>query len=177
MNLLFVCTGNTCRSPMAEYLFKKMLREAHREDVQVRSCGVAASPLMQIPDPVVRLMKAEGVDISRHRSQPLTVEEVHRADVILAMDQSHRAVIEALYPEAQSKTFLLKTYVQAAGVEGREGPSTSLRAGSGLEGGDICDPIGQTDDGYRACLKEITTCLKRLQAQLPPPPETSGDST
>lgn len=150
---------------MAEYLFKRMLREANRQDVQVRSCGIAASPLLQVPDPVIRLMRAEGVDINPHRPQPLTAEQVQTADVILAMDQTHREIIEALYPEARSKTFLLKTYVQAAGVEGRE-----------REGGNIRDPIGQTDDGYRTCLKEITACLKRLQAQLPPPLETTGDS-
>src|SRR5271155_6080673 len=103
--ILFVCTGNICRSPMAEGLFRHAMQE--RPDCEVISAGVGAMEGQPPSSHAVRALKELGIDISQQRSRMLTPELVERADYIFGMTHSHVDSINLLFPHAAEKTFLL----------------------------------------------------------------------
>jgi protein-tyrosine-phosphatase len=112
MNLLFVCTGNTCRSAMAEPLMRRRLEAAGLgEKVEVRSAGVAAMPGSPASKGAVSVLNAKGLDGNAHMATLLDRELVGWADLILTMGQSHKRAILERYIEALDKTFTLKEYV------------------------------------------------------------------
>jgi protein-tyrosine phosphatase len=143
--LLFVCTGNTCRSPMAEVLMQQHLarrlgtRPEELEDrgVLVMSAGIAAMSGGHASGEAKQVALEQGMDLSRHESQPLSDRLVRFADLILTMTRGHREAILAQWPFAGSRTYLLG------------GPS-----------GDVSDPIGGTADVYRQCARQIDDFLK-----------------
>jgi glycine hydroxymethyltransferase len=128
--ILFICTGNICRSPMAEGLFRKLL--GNRTDIRVVSAGVSAIR-GQPPSPhTVEVLRRLGIDLSRFRSQPLTDELVADAAWILVMTRSHLDTIQLLFPQAADKAFLVCEFDPQLA-------STNL---------DIPDPIGLGIDAY-----------------------------
>lgn len=92
-NILFVCTGNTCRSPMAEVIARRKVEERGWTHVSVRSAGAAAGIGMPASDHAVSVAAERGLPLEDHSSQPLTPELVGWADLILAMGHSHLSVI------------------------------------------------------------------------------------
>jgi protein-tyrosine phosphatase len=113
--ILFVCSGNTCRSPMAEALTRKAIAqklgvredELEKHGVNVMSAGSFAMPGARATPQGVQALAEIGVDLTRHRSRPLTVELIHQADRIFAMGRSHAAAVAALVPSAAEKTSTL----------------------------------------------------------------------
>jgi len=113
--LLFVCSGNTCRSPMAEGLARKILADKlhlpqadlEHKGYSVLSAGSFALPDAKATPAAVQALQSLGVDLSRHRSRPLTVELIHQADVIFTMTRSHTQAVVALVPSASDKTLPL----------------------------------------------------------------------
>lgn len=144
MNFLFVCTGNTCRSAMAEALAKKLLSDAGIRDITVSSCGTAVAPTYMVPPIVVALMKAEGIDITQHRPEQLTLKLIQNADIILGMDDYHKQYISSLAPGEKSKVFLLKEYI---------GETSNLN---------ILDPMGHTDEFYSKTKDELKYYIVKL---------------
>lgn len=142
--ILFVCTGNTCRSVLAEYMLRHKLKETNIAGLKVKSCGVAASPLFRVPEFVTEILGKEGVNCANHKSTPADKDLIEDSDLILAMEPHHKQIIVALYPGAAGKTFTLKPY---AGLPGDPG---------------IPDPIGQSKLAYEACANEIKKCLELL---------------
>src|SRR4029077_20325873 len=112
--ILFVCTGNVCRSPMAEGLLRHMLRG--RNDMQVASAGLGALEGAGATDVSIDVMAAIQIDISSHVSQPLGSELVRQADFILTMTRQHYDAIQALYTAAAEKTFLVREFGELARV-------------------------------------------------------------
>lgn len=110
--ILFVCSGNTCRSPMAEALARKILAdslhvradELEIKGMNVLSAGSFAMPGARATPEAVEAMTRLGADLSRHRSRPLSVELIHQADLILTMSRSHAQGVVALVPAAAEKT-------------------------------------------------------------------------
>ena len=100
--ILFVCTGNICRSPMAEGLFRHVIRG--RKGFDVLSAGVGAVDGMPPSENAVRAMRALGIDISHQRSHALSPDLVAKADYIFGMTHSHVDAITLLYPHAAEKT-------------------------------------------------------------------------
>ncbi len=135
--ILFVCTGNSCRSPMAEGYLKSLLNG--REDVEVLSAGLAGFEGLSASDEAIELMERIGVDLSKHQSQKCTAELIERATLILAMTKYHRMQIMELCPEAGGKVFLLKEFDQR--VE-----ENFL---------DIPDPMGHPMADYELCFQKM----------------------
>ncbi|HXE55677.1 MAG TPA: Sua5/YciO/YrdC/YwlC family protein [Tepidisphaeraceae bacterium] len=113
--VLFVCSGNTCRSPMAEGIARRVLSEKlsvpepelEKKGISVISAGSFALPGARATPQAVQALKDLGVDLSHHRSKPLTVELIHQADVIYTMSRSHAQAVAALVPSASEKVATL----------------------------------------------------------------------
>jgi glycine hydroxymethyltransferase len=139
--ILFVCTGNICRSPMAEGLFRALVKG--RRDIEVASAGVSANHGMTPSTDAVRVLRdEESIDISRLRSQPVTEELIEDVDFIFAMTRDHRNLLELLFPAAEGKTHLV-----------REFEDSPL---------DVPDPIGQGREVYARCKDAIKRALPSI---------------
>src|SRR5438093_6133652 len=135
--ILFVCTGNICRSPMAEGLFRHAVKG--RNDFRVVSAGVGAVDGLPPSEHAVRALKELGIDISKQRSHMLTADLIQQADYIFGMTHSHVDAITMLYPHAAEKTFLLREFDETLDVFEK----------------DISDPIGGSYEVYLDCRDQI----------------------
>jgi protein-tyrosine-phosphatase len=117
---LFLCTGNTCRSPMAEALLRKKADEWNLS-IEVKSAGVSALPGSAASPPAVEVLKEKGIDHSIHRSRPISKELLDWADVVLTMTRNHRQWLIHSYPEMVDKAHTLKEWImeREAGKEQR----------------------------------------------------------
>src|SRR5699024_1853761 len=111
MNILFICTGNTCRSPMAEALIKNKY-----PDVHVQSAGIYANGGERASRSTIEVLKEQGIKLN-HISQPVTESLLHWADLILTMTSSHKQALMLEYPIFLEKYFTLKEYANDADKE------------------------------------------------------------
>ncbi|MGE4181338.1 MAG: ribose 5-phosphate isomerase B, partial [Limisphaerales bacterium] len=148
--ILFVCTGNICRSPMAEGLFQHLTGRMG-DRYRALSAGVAALPGMPPSAHAIQALRELNIDISRQRSRPLSGHLVRDADMIVGMTQGHASAITTTYPEAADKTFVLRDFDDSADEHEK----------------DIADPIGGSYSVYLQCRDEIEqgifSMLKHLQ--------------
>ena len=157
--IALVCTGNTCRSPMAEAILKELLRKAGGglESVVVMSAGVAAHEGSMASPQAVEVMEARGLDINDHQSRPLSEAIMDRADIILTMTRGHRAAILAAWPDRAEQVRTLRR-----------------------DGGDIADPVGSSVEVYEQCANQMERELAAWIESLPPdflPVEQSSRDT
>jgi glycine hydroxymethyltransferase len=137
MRLLFVCTGNVCRSPMAEGIARELTRDD--PTMQVKSAGIGAASGQTPSTHSVSVMDELDIDISRLRSKPITRELVEQADIILVMTYGHLDSMLMLYPQAAEKTFLIREFEENLPLDERE----------------VDDPIGQSESVYRRTRDQI----------------------
>jgi len=109
MKFLIVCTGNTCRSPMAEGIMNYLVK-ANNMDIMVKSAGVFAVDGDRVSTNAIKAMKNKGIDISNYKSTFLHEELINEADIILTMSNSHRVEILRRYPQAKGKTYQINEY-------------------------------------------------------------------
>ncbi len=129
-DVVFVCTGNTCRSPMAAGLFARMLAQGALQGagaleanaVRISSAGVGAAPGQPASPLAIAACDPRGVDLRDHRSRPLTEEILARADLVLVMEAHHRDAITAHHPAARDKVHLLSELAGDAGGRGVADP-------------------------------------------------------
>jgi glycine hydroxymethyltransferase len=145
-NVLFVCTGNICRSPIAEGLFRRLT--GNRKDIEVASAGVHAVRGQPPSLYAVEVCAEEGTNISDLRSQPLTGALVDQATHIFAMTGAHLETIQTLFPQSAEKTFLLREF---------EEPGTTVWR-------DVPDPIGLGREVYEDCARIIKNALPSVLA-------------
>jgi len=147
MNILFICTGNTCRSPMARALFLKRLQEigleSEVESFQIYSAGLSAHDDLAASPQAITVMREEGIDISMHRSSRLRGALIREADLILTMTISQRDYLIQNYPEKLEGIYTLSEF-------------------TGDDAGEVRDPYGQDINAYRHSLVQLKLLVDRL---------------
>lgn len=148
MNILLVCTGNTCRSAMAEGLLNKIISNNNtNEKFDVLSAGISVFSPTPASENAVLALKDMGIDISNHTSRQLTDDMINDADIILTMTKSHKQIIENVCDDIECEIHTLMGYAY--------GNET-----------DVADPYGMNLDIYKKSAKEIYDALENAYPKL-----------
>ncbi|MFC1623751.1 L-threonylcarbamoyladenylate synthase [Candidatus Omnitrophota bacterium] len=142
-HILFVCTGNSCRSVMARAILEKLLRQSDlSKKVRVDSAGTGAYPGIAAASNTIQVMQEEGMDVSRHKGKNTTQEILKKSDLIFVMEETQRDIISSRLPGVALKVKLLK------------------------EGGEIPDPMGKSLEEYRRVRDTINTQVDNIFLEL-----------
>ena len=142
MKIIFVCTGNTCRSPMAEAILKKMV-SSHGLDVQVESRGTSVYSDDPINPKSAEALATIGIKNVIHKAKQISKTDIEESDIILTMTQQHKLSLVKTYPDYRYKIFTLSEYA----ADSRD---------------DISDPFGKSQIFYNFCIQEIKKFVEAL---------------
>ncbi len=145
MRVLIVCTGNTCRSPMAEGILKAMILP--QDNIEVISGGVFAYEGESASENAVLALKEKGIDISAHAAKNINEDVVLDADLILTMTNAHKQTIIDIFGEsAAKKTYTICEYV--------------------CDDGDITDPYGADIEIYKMCADRLQSVIGKVYKRM-----------
>lgn len=148
-HILFVCTGNTCRSPMAEGLFRKAA--AGRDDLAVSSAGVAAAKGSPVSRETLKALKQRGAGLDGFKSRPVSDAILAEATHVFAMTEGHLAALEARFPSHSDKFFLVREF---SGITDKR------------QGLDVPDPIGMGQAAYDEVAKVLEAAIPAIIAYI-----------
>ena len=146
MKIMFICTGNICRSAMAEGMMKKLIKE-NNIDAEVYSCGIYAETGNGPTYNAQEAASEYGADISNHRATNIRDSKIEEMDIILCATISHKQSVLYMHPELKEKVFTMKEYAKLD------------KNGQDM---DIKDPWGYDEFVYRKCASEIEECLEKI---------------
>ncbi len=142
MKIMFICTGNICRSAMAHRMLEKKIKDLKKDSVEVYSCGVFASNGDYPTRQGIEVMKDYGVNLQSHRATNIHDSNIDEMDIILCATTSHKNNVINMYPHLREKIFTMKEFADYN--------SNDL---------DIADPWGLSTKVYENCAKEIDDCI------------------
>jgi len=149
--VLLICTGNSCRSVMAAGLLRELLKD--KGAYKITTAGTASFKGMPPTEQAIHVMSEQGIDISGHRSSPLSNAAIEEADLILVMEKRHKEIILARAPSAKGKVHLLTEFGRAEKEDKLVDP-------------DILDPIGKPLEFYRKAFDIIKESITRTAKKL-----------
>ncbi|MEA5004739.1 MAG: low molecular weight protein arginine phosphatase [Christensenella sp.] len=156
MNVLFVCTGNTCRSPIAETLMDDAVDRSSilHGDVKTKSAGTFACEGAEATEEAVRVLEEMGLELKRHVAEPFTPEMAQWADIILAMSKEQMEHIEVIAPEEVNKVHTLLGY--AKGIDGEPTDNSC----------DLMDPFDEGMEEYRQSAAQLKEAVEMLVSRM-----------
>lgn len=152
MKIMFICTGNICRSAMAHWLFKHKIEKINIKNIEIYSSGINAFTGDTPTEEAVEVMEEYGVDLKKHKATNMIESNIREMDLILCATNIHKMQVVGRFPQLREKTFTLKEYVNY-----NEKDEDSIN---------IKDPWGYNIAIYRACAGEIEKCIDLLIEQL-----------
>jgi protein-tyrosine phosphatase len=173
--VLFICTGNLCRSPSGAALLTRQVTAARRTDIEITSAGTMQATGGP-PLDLVEVARAYGIELATHVPRRMTPEDVAGADLIIGMTREHLREVVVLDRTSFGRTFTLREIVRRAEAIGPRGPAQSLEDWLALVHGDrrhadligqstiddIADPMGGPAEGYRQMLAEVVVLTESL---------------
>jgi len=144
MKIMFICTGNICRSAMAHCILEDKL---HGTEHEVYSCGTYAEDGNQSTFSAIEVMREYGLNLKNHKATNIRNSKIEEMDLILCMTWSHKNMAIQMYPDLKDKIYTFKEYVNYD------------ETGKDI---DIKDPWGYDIDVYRFCASEIDKCINKL---------------
>jgi protein-tyrosine-phosphatase len=143
-NVLFVCTGNICRSPIAEYLLRKELSQLNISGIEIKSAGLLELGSRPADQKMIALCKEHDVDLTSHISRQVTLQMITNADLVFVMETGHHDALIKLKPEDGDKVLLLSIFDFMH---------------NGLN---INDPLGTNHQKYSYCFSRIYASIRKL---------------
>jgi glycine hydroxymethyltransferase len=143
--IIFICTGNLCRSPMAEGILKARWAALGRNDISVSSMGIHGLNHQPATEPARRICREHGIDISTHFSRPLDFDEMSRSDLMFALEMVHKDFIRLFQPHLAEKTFLLGSWPL------KDSPKGNIR-----------DPMGGGPKDYANAFETISRKIENI---------------
>jgi len=157
MKILFVCTGNTCRSSMAGAIAKRLLEDRTRlpKDIVFVSAGLAAVEGEPASQEAIAALAEMGIDLKGHRAALLTPETVREADLVLTMTRAHQQYVQKMVPQLADRVFTFSEFARDAG--------------------DIPDPFGQPLEAYRKCARRLVDLTGKVLDRLEEESRPAGE--
>ncbi len=150
LNLLFVCTGNICRSPMAAAIFQKKLKAASPDKFEIRSAGTRTQDGLRATLPAVEAMREHDYNLGGHESTLLSNTKLDWADIVFVLNRDHLSEVHSAFPEFSEKVYMMTTYPE---------PGSSFDQG-------IEDPYGLDLETYRRTRDELEAESDRILPHL-----------